>query len=284
MVVVNQHQPASFMNGRDKLRELKRTGSPCEAAFTLKELVLVLAVLGLLALLLLPAMARNGNGSHRALCHNNMKHIVLATAMYATDNNDLFTHPSWGSIGASAGPNNWCSATLLSGVGPIPNADGLSGPFAHTNQLPFYQAGQLASFLPGQRTLVCPTDWQDSMTVNSALYRLRQLKLTSYGMSGLVMSPPNGGPQTQKMSPRRPNDIFIYEPNELLAFNFNDAGQNPYNSSESATSRHEGGTIVGTVGGGAEFMTLGYFWRLQGVSYSGVPFIPAPNRLLWPSP
>jgi len=272
------------MNGGHKLRELNRTGRPREGAFTLIELAVVLAALVLFMLLLLPAMARNGDGSHRALCLNNMKQIVLATAMYATDNDDFFTHPSWGSIPGGPGLDNWCYATSIPGVGSIPDASGFGGPSAHKIQLPWYQAGQLARFLPGQRTLVCPTDWQDSMTVQAATYQMRSLKLTSYGMSGLVLSPPLSGPRTQKTSSRRPADIFIYEPSELLLFNFNDAGQNPDNKNESPTSRHDGGTIVGNVGGGAEFMTLGAFRQLQGYPPPGLPAIPAPNRLLWSSP
>lgn len=58
------------------------------AGFTLLELVVVLAMLGLLALLLTPAMAGSRASSKSAQCLNNLRRLTVAWQMYATDNSD----------------------------------------------------------------------------------------------------------------------------------------------------------------------------------------------------
>src|SRR5450631_3652678 len=58
-------------------------------AFTLTELLVVLATLGILAVVLLPALAGNQPGSSKAFqCLNNMRQLGLAGCLYANDNHD----------------------------------------------------------------------------------------------------------------------------------------------------------------------------------------------------
>ena len=56
-------------------------------AFTLIEILIVLAILGLLAALLFPAFARARESGRRATCAGNLSQINLAISLYATDNN-----------------------------------------------------------------------------------------------------------------------------------------------------------------------------------------------------
>jgi len=58
-------------------------------AFTLTELLVVLVTLGILATLLLPALASNQAGSTKAFqCLNNMRQLGLAWLLYSHDNHD----------------------------------------------------------------------------------------------------------------------------------------------------------------------------------------------------
>lgn len=60
----------------------------CKIAFTLIELLVTVAVIGVLAALLLPALSRAKAEARRAGCLNNLRQINLAVQMYAGDNGD----------------------------------------------------------------------------------------------------------------------------------------------------------------------------------------------------
>ena len=57
--------------------------------FTLIELLMVITIIGILAALLLPVLARAKAQGQRTTCLNNLKQINLAIQLYATDNRDV---------------------------------------------------------------------------------------------------------------------------------------------------------------------------------------------------
>jgi prepilin-type N-terminal cleavage/methylation domain-containing protein/prepilin-type processing-associated H-X9-DG protein len=74
------------------------------SAFTLIELLMVIAVIGILAALLLPALSRAKAKAQRTACMNNLRQINLGIRMYSDDSNDASPSP-----GSAAGPTNFVS-------------------------------------------------------------------------------------------------------------------------------------------------------------------------------
>ena len=69
--------------------------------FTLVEILIVIAILGVLAGLLFPVFARARESGRRASCASNLKQIGVAISLYASDNNQ--TYPS------IEGPRAFCT-------------------------------------------------------------------------------------------------------------------------------------------------------------------------------
>lgn len=65
---------------------------PSLVAFTLVELLVVIAVIGILAALLLPALAKSRAKAEAVTCSNNLQQLSLAWILYAEDNGDLLVN------------------------------------------------------------------------------------------------------------------------------------------------------------------------------------------------
>jgi prepilin-type N-terminal cleavage/methylation domain-containing protein/prepilin-type processing-associated H-X9-DG protein len=70
-------------------------------AFTLVEVLVVIAVVGILAALLLPALARAKDKAVQAGCTSNLKQVGIALQVYVDDNEGLLPGPAWAGARAS---------------------------------------------------------------------------------------------------------------------------------------------------------------------------------------
>jgi prepilin-type N-terminal cleavage/methylation domain-containing protein/prepilin-type processing-associated H-X9-DG protein len=76
-------------------------------AFTLLELIVVIALLTLLAVWALPAHGKAGRSGHAVACANNLRQLMAGYLMYAHDNHDI----ALGGITSDTVPA-WCSGML----------------------------------------------------------------------------------------------------------------------------------------------------------------------------
>ncbi len=131
-----------------------RSGRP--AGFTLLELLVVIAVTGILVALLLPALGRANEKGRITTCLNNLRQVNLAIRLYADDNAD--------------------SLPVLPTPNPYPNGVG-----AYYKQLVKGYLGLTGSASPTEKVFTCPSDRILQSEIGHAF--------TSYTFNGYEVGP-----------------------------------------------------------------------------------------------
>ncbi len=145
----------------------------CQGGFSLIELLVVLATSGVLAGLLLPALARAKGKALSTSCSGNLRQLGVAFMMYLGENEDTF--PTGGRMSpAGSQPEDWIWWQFLSGESSQPTMRDPKG-------------SAIAIYLGGynKRYFLCPAD--KDATAREALWRQnmsQELYTYSYSLNG----------------------------------------------------------------------------------------------------
>ncbi len=140
--------PPPVGNARDKKR------GQTQAGFTLLELLVVIAIIGILAAMLLPALARTKARAQALMCMNNSRNLTLAWTMYAADNANRLAYNQGGDPGrrtfAPTTSPNWVNNIMDWSLAP----DNTNTDFVNRSQIAPYAGYNNSIFhCPADRAL-----------------------------------------------------------------------------------------------------------------------------------
>ena len=241
------------------------------SGFTLIELLVVIAIIGVLASLLLPALASAKKKASRTVCTNNFKQLMLAIQLYADDMDNRLPWSNWGNRPAEgAGWMYFFDGALGGSASFVANSNLLWSTMRNTNS---YR---------------CPQDFKDAQLVS-----VRPQQISSYCMNGAVNGYRNvaingglpGGYTMRVQEFRSGEDIILWEQDEFFspAGSFGDGANTP---NESISVRHGIAAQVATLGGSAEAIKLPDWNVMSGSIPLGIPMPPrfGPPTRTWCNP
>jgi prepilin-type N-terminal cleavage/methylation domain-containing protein/prepilin-type processing-associated H-X9-DG protein len=142
---------------------------PRRRAFTLLELLVVLATVSILAAMLLPALARAKPSSHGMQCMSNQKQLTLAWLLYADDNGGALP-PNVNGGATKTPPSSWVHGWL-----------NFSPDNTDNTNLQFLANGVLGPYLQMQtKAFKCPADIYTCVEGNRASPRVRSVSMNGY--------------------------------------------------------------------------------------------------------
>ena len=151
------------------------------AGFTLVELVVVVAMVGLLAAMLAPTMARTKPSSASFQCQNNLRQLAFGWKMYAEDNNgNLVYNTEGGSSGKAMGNQSWAGGWLdFTASTDNTNTEIL------INHSKYPYGAYLGSYIKNPLAYKCPADHSTAPVAGGAKPRVRSISMECHlGMGG----------------------------------------------------------------------------------------------------
>jgi prepilin-type N-terminal cleavage/methylation domain-containing protein len=138
-------------------------------AFTLVELLVVIAIIAILAALLLAALAGAKARAWRIQCINNQRQLIIAWAIYPTDNSDMLVLNGGDPGSTSTYPHLWVFGGNHGDPPTLTNSSYLIDP----------SYALFAPIIPGNTVYKCPADRQTWPVMGS----VPEMELRSYSMN-----------------------------------------------------------------------------------------------------
>ena len=171
-------------------------GSRNSRGFTLVELAVVLGMIGLVALMLAPALARTNAVTKVAQCRNNLKQLTAAWKMYASDNGDRLVASSSGVSGRPTWITGWIDYAPANTSNWDVNRDIAKSPlWAYIGQAP--------------ALFKCPADQSSVIAVGGRKPRVRSISMSHVFGQGEWLDGPYKPTQTVWRTYAKGADVML---------------------------------------------------------------------------
>jgi len=212
-----------------------------DQAFTLIELLIVIAIIGILAAMILTAVSKAKNSASKATDINNLRQIVIALQTYTSDANDVLPPPNWDNGGGNR-------------PGWLYTPDSADGDRYNL------QKGLFWPILQSPKIYFCPMDKPDEarMSAHDGVVEQRKQQISSYAMNGAVIGYMSMIFPPVKLEQMDAGDCAFWETDETDPWYFNDGANYP---GEGVSPRHYQGGIQATFGGQVNYVRLDDWYK-----------------------